>query len=217
MNGTRATPKACVRSQLMEPDQIPALNRGRTATLSRPQLLRVKRREVDGLAAFFDTYFDRTYGLICRLVGDRSLAEDLTQEVFLRVHRASDSLDPERDPWRWLVTIAYNVCRDHWGSSATRNKKSTRDMEPGLLDAVHDDPRTPGPQAAALDEEAASLVRSAVAALPFESRAVVVLHDFDGLTHEEIAKLTGSKATAVRKQYSRSLSKLADLLKERGL
>ena len=63
---------------------------------SREELEGVRRREPEALGRFFDRYFDRIHGLAYRLLGDRPAAEDVAQEVFLKVHRACDRLDPER-------------------------------------------------------------------------------------------------------------------------
>jgi len=82
------------------------------------ELERVRAREPEALAAFFERHFDRVYGLVYRLLGDRTIAEDMTQEVFLKVHRAAHQIDPARDPVPWLVTIAHNACRDLWRSNA---------------------------------------------------------------------------------------------------
>ena len=69
-------------------------------------LRRVKERDPGALAEFFETYFDRVYALVSRLLGDRTQAEGAVSEVFLKVHRAIDRPDPARDPMPWLVTIA---------------------------------------------------------------------------------------------------------------
>src|SRR5205814_249964 len=82
--------------------------------LTAADLERARDRDPEALAAFFEAYFDRIYALVYRLLGNRAAAEDVTQEVFLKVHRAVDRLDPQRDPGAWLSTIAYNACRDLW-------------------------------------------------------------------------------------------------------
>src|SRR5439155_594675 len=84
----------------------------------RAELERVRARDPEALESFFERYFDRVYGLVFRLLGDRTLAEDMTQEVFLKVHRAAHQLDPGRDPAPWIMTIAHNACRDLWRSNA---------------------------------------------------------------------------------------------------
>ena len=118
---------------------IPSVSTGEGSSaagerLDRATLERVRRRDPQALETFFDVYFDRVYGLIRRLVGDATLAEDVTQEVFLKAHRALDRLDPERDPVPWLMTIAHNACRDLWRSGAYRlsRRSASIDENPGL-------------------------------------------------------------------------------------
>ena len=78
----------------------------------------VRRRDPEALAALFERHVDRVYGFVYRLLGDQMLAEDMTQEVYLKVHRAAHQLDPARDPGPWLMPIAHNACRDLWRSNA---------------------------------------------------------------------------------------------------
>src|SRR5262249_28767345 len=79
---------------------------GRGASAFDPALLeRVRARDPEALGQFYDRYLDLVFGLASRLLGDRTLAEDATSEVFLKVHRAADRLDPTRDPAPWLATI----------------------------------------------------------------------------------------------------------------
>ena len=75
-------------------------------------LERVRARDPEALGEFYERYVDRVFGLAWRMLGERTLAEDATSDVFYKVHRAADRLDPTRDPVPWLVTITANVCRD---------------------------------------------------------------------------------------------------------
>ena len=165
------------------------------------------------MAAFFEVYFDRVYGLVHRLLGERALAEDVTQEVFYKVHRAAHQLDPDRDPVPWLMVIAHNACRDLWRSSAyklTRRSASIEDT-PGLDRAL---PARSNPERDALASERERLVQAAIMKLPESLRAPVVMHDYQGLSHEEIGAALGIRYAAARKRYSRALAALGSLLKE---
>lgn len=177
-------------------------------------LARVREREPQAMAMFFEFYFDRVYGLAARLLGDRTYAEDVTQDVFQKVHRAAHQLDPARDPGPWLMAVTHNACRDVWRSRAYKLAQKSRSLdEPDGPAAALPAPGDT-PEEATLRAERARLVQEAIVKLPEELREVVVLHDYQGLGHEEIARLTGATHVATRKRYSRALARLGEALKD---
>jgi RNA polymerase sigma-70 factor (ECF subfamily) len=182
--------------------------------LSRTVLERLRERDPEALAEFFELYFDRVYGLAYRLLGERAAAEDLTQEVFLKVHRAAHQLDPSRDPGPWVTAIAYNACRDVWRSGAYRMSRRSGSIEgdPGV--AARLTPGSNDPERDLLARERRELVRQAIQRLPEQLREAVVLYDYQGLSHQEIADMTGVNHAAARKRYSRALSALGKMLKD---
>jgi RNA polymerase sigma-70 factor (ECF subfamily) len=182
--------------------------------LSRETLEAVCRREPAALAALFEHCFDDVYSLAYRLTGERTAAEDVSQEVFLKIHKAAAQLDPSRDPRPWITTITYNACREHWRSRGYRLFSRARSIDGEakerhvLINGRRD------PEGAAVAGEREELVTRALMKLPERMRAVVVLHDFQGMSHEEIARVTRTGHAAVRKSYSRALARLRDELKE---
>ena len=172
----------------------------------------VRRREPEALAAFFEQHFDRVYALVHRLLGDRHSAQDATQEVFLKVHRAAHTLDPERDPEPWVTTIAYNVCRDFWRSGAyrlSRQAVSIDDPEHGGRSLAS---RADDPERSFISAERRDLVQKAIGMLQEPLRAVVVLREYQGFSYEQIASMTGTTPVAARKRYSRALAELGKML-----
>ena len=177
----------------------------------------VRRRDPAALDAFFERYFDRVFSIVARLLGNRAAAEDATQEVFLKIHRAAHTLDPSRDPGPWVATIATNVCRDFWRSSPHRmdRRSASIDDVPGLADRL-----TTGiadPERDLLAAERTRLVQDAVMELKEDYREVIVLREYDGRSYEEIAAILGANETAVRKRYSRALADLGRQLRKKGL
>jgi RNA polymerase sigma-70 factor (ECF subfamily) len=172
----------------------------------------VRARDPEALGAFFERYFDRVYGLVHHLLGDRSAAEDVTQEVFLKVHRAASQLDPSRDPAPWLSTIAYNACRDVWRSGAHRMGRRSASIEQNAAVAARL-AHGSDPEREAIGAERERLVREAIARLPEAMRTVVLLHDYDGLDHQEIADVLKVNHAAARKRYSRALAELGKHLR----
>jgi RNA polymerase sigma-70 factor (ECF subfamily) len=178
-------------------------------------LERVRARDPEALGAFFERHFDRIYALVYRLLGDPTQAEDVTQEVFLKVHRAADRIDPARDPGPWLTTIAHNTCRDLWRSGAYRLGRRAASLDGDSPLAATLAAGTPEPDRELIAAERERHVQEALGRLAPPLRAAIVLHDYEGLGHEEVAKITGIGHAAARKRYSRALAALARELKGR--
>jgi RNA polymerase sigma-70 factor (ECF subfamily) len=191
-------------------------NRSRWAAAPPPreELLRLRNRDPSALASFFERYLEQIFGLAHHMMGDRGQAEEVTQEVFLKVHRALERLDPDRDPTPWLTTIVCHACREVWRGAhykASRRSVSLEDIQ----DWKASHPRASGtPESVALRAERHAVVQRALLALPDNLREVVVLHDWAGLNHKEIAVALEVSHDAVRKRYSRALAALAKILKD---
>jgi len=198
------------REALAPPSPVPVKGEFARA-LDRATLERVAARDPAALATFFETYFDRVYGLVFRMLGDRTQAEDATADVFLKVHRSADRLDPARDPMPWLATIAANSCRDLWRSGAEKMRRTAVQVDdPAVRDRLTTG--TNDPERDALVREREDHVRAAVEALPEDLRQSVLLYDYAGLSHEDIAKSLGVTHDAARKRHSRALAALGRAL-----
>lgn len=183
--------------------------------LSETDLERVRARDPQALGALFEAYFDRLYAWAHRLLGERSAAEDVTQEVFLRVYRGAPGLDVTRDPWPWLVSITVNTCRDWWRSSSRRLERASVSLD-GDPELPRDLPSADrGPSGDVEADERARLVQEAIEDLPEAQRTAVLLRDWGGLTHEAIAEVVGTTPVAARKCYSRALAALGKALEGR--
>ena len=173
----------------------------------------MRRREPEALGEFFDAYFDQMYSLAYRLLGRHALAEDVLQEVFLKVHRAAPELDPTRDPGPWLTVVTRNACREHWRRRGRRIDDSSRTLDDGSRLGETLASEDGGPEQDTLRAEQERTLEDALMRLSAGLREVVVLHDYQGLNHEEIAKILGKKSATVRKRYSRALARLQRLLR----
>jgi RNA polymerase sigma-70 factor (ECF subfamily) len=192
----------------------PAPRRARIEPPPRAVLEAARRREPAALEAFFDVYFTPLHSFAWRLLGDRTAAEDLVQEVFLKVHRALGTLDPARDPWPWIATITHNACRDRWRSASYRLDRRSDSIDADPFHAESLPARDGDPEAATDARERERLVRAAIAKLPEAQREMVLLYDYEGLSHLEVAELLGIGHAAARKRYSRALESLGEILRE---
>jgi RNA polymerase sigma-70 factor (ECF subfamily) len=155
------------------------------------------------------THTARVYRLAYRLTGNRHDAEDLTQEVFVRVFRSLSSYTPGTFEG-WLHRITTNLFLDQ-----VRRKARIR------FDALPDDAeRLPsgdrGPAQVYDEEHFDSDVQAALDALPPDFRAAVVLCDLEGLSYEEIAATLGIKIGTVRSRIHRGRSQLRAALAHRA-
>lgn len=183
--------------------------------LERQILEGVRRRDPEALVRFFEYYFDRIYGLAYRMLNDRTQAEDVTQEVYYRIHRAADRLDPDRDPTPWVTTLTLNFCRSIWRSSRHRADRKTVTLDDPDRVPIQPQAKTPDPAEALLAAERERVVSQVVRELPETLREVVLLRDYQGMDHQSIAEALGLGHDAVRKRYSRALAELGRMLKER--
>ena len=151
----------------------------------------------------------RVYRLAYRLTGNRHDAEDLTQEVFVRVFRSLSSYTPGTFEG-WLHRITTNLFLD-----SVRRKARIR------FDALPDDAerlpgKEPGPAQVYDDTHFDDDVQAALDALPPDFRAAVVLCDLEGLSYEEIAATLGIKIGTVRSRIHRGRSQLRAALAHRA-
>ena len=199
------------------PDNNPAGATGgrpEPAPIAAAVLEGVRAGRPEALAEFFEATFADVYGLALRMLGDRQTAEDVTQEVFLRVQKAASTLDPARDPRPWLRTIAANLCRDHWRSFGARVARQSHPVDEDTDRAAPLRSDGPAPDAGLLQAERADRVQDAIGQLSPDLREVVLLRDYEGLDHGTIARIVGASDAAVRKRYSRALARLGELLQD---
>ena len=128
-------------------------------------------------------YGDRLWRFVRRMVGDRP-AEDIVQEVFVRVHRSVASFEPGSRFDAWLFAIAANLCVDHH-----RRERPAASLDD--LAVPPPDPRPAAPQDALEDAERREALARAVDRLPPDQRQVFLLRQEAGLPFKEIARLLG--------------------------
>jgi len=179
--------------------------------LSPEQRRLLQRRDASALEVFFEAYFDRVYGYVRRLLREEHLAEDVTQDVFLQIHRSLDSYDPARELRPWVFAIATNKVRDHWRSKGHREARAAEslDGEDGPTDVPS---ALPGPDADLVGRELAGQVRAAIDTLPDGLRMTVLLRVFEGLSFQVIGEILDLNEATARKRYSRALEKLRDAM-----
>jgi len=154
----------------------------------------------------------RVYGLCYRFTGRESEAQDLTQDVFLRVFRALGSFrSTEGSFTTWLARLTRNLLIDHY--RRTRNERVTDSIEEQL-------PRIEGVSApkradsAVAGREASELLQAALGKLSPELRETIILRDLQEMEYREIAEVLAIPEGTVKSRLNRGRAELARLLKK---
>lgn len=135
-----------------------------------------------------------------RILGNWADAEDVAQEVFLRLHRHGQGFANDAAAGGWLYRVTVNLCLDR-----TRSRRPSQEMPdlPSLERSA---------EAAVLMEEKKQRLMAALAMLPVKERAAVVLREIEGLSTAEVAAALGSSEVTVRSQISKALVRLRGIL-----
>lgn len=175
----------------------------------------------DAFEELLERHGKRIYNFILRQTGDRSLAEDLVQEAFLRVVHRAESFRRQAKFTTWLYTIARNLCIDHARKAKHRRHLALdatlrRDESGGatLLDRV--EAPNPGPDVEARDRRFRGALGRALEALPAEQREVFVMRELDGLKFREIAEVVGIPENTVKSRMRYALKGLRETLADFG-
>lgn len=166
-------------------------------------LERIARGDQEAFAALYDMLSPRVFGLILRVVVDRSQSEEVLQEVFLEVWQSAARFAPNKGQGRsWVLTIAHRRAVDRVRSSQA---SADRDIRIGFrdIDVAHD----------SVAETVESRIESrrvaeALAALPDSQREALTLAYFGGYSQSEIAALTGAPLGTVKTRMRDGLSRL---------
>ena len=170
-------------------------------------------RDDRALETLYDRHGDYVYSVCLRMVGDVQLAEDLSQEVFLRLWRRPDLFDVKRGRFlTWLLSVARNRAIDERRSRGRRFRFET----PPSVNAeemLELAPTDEGRDVAVVSEERV-VVQKALAALPPEQRLAIQLAYFGGYTQQEIAHGLHQPLGTVKTRIRLGLQKLRTLLTE---
>lgn len=181
----------------------------------------VVRRCMDGdstaWAELVRCHHRRVYGLCYRFTGNAADAEDLTQDVFLKIFSNLSAFDMGRGTLQvWITTMTRNLLVDNF--RRTRNLRSTGSLDEGWEEADRLPPSDrlvaggPSPHEAAARKELAKMVGEALAQVSVELREAVILRDLQDFDYKEIAQVLSIPEGTVKSRISRGRAELARLL-----
>lgn len=175
------------------------------------------REAFDGLVGL---YTPQIYNLALRITGSSEDAEDCVQDAFLRAFSRLHTFRGEAAFSTWLFRVAINVAND------TAKRRARQPLPASQLAAADSDgegpdletiaggsaEQAPTPDEAAILRQRRDIVLAAVQSLPEHHRAVVLLYDFQGLSYDEIARITGTRVGTVKSRLNRARLALKELL-----
>lgn len=162
----------------------------------------VKGGNLQQASILFDRYHSRIFNFLARLTMDRPMAEDLTQNVFLRLIKYRSSYRPGSKFMPWIYQMARNVFADHYQS--TKNRKASFVDVKKVMDVMEEKE-----ESRAQDEREASLHQS-LAKLDAEQRELLVLTRFQHMKYEEVAELMNTTVANIKVKVHRAIVKLRE-------
>lgn len=179
---------------------------GQTATTD-PRLLELASEgDAHAIRTLYDRFSPRVYAVVRRIAGDDDLAQDYAQEAWIRAIRALPTFRGDARFSTWLHRIAVNAALQAVRKSKTREKREAPVTPEGL-----------GPEDAAVPPKQGDAflqmrLSRALDELPEGMRRVLILHDVEGYTHEEIGEVLGVTAGTSKSQLSKARAKMRNML-----
>jgi len=155
-------------------------------------------------------HWRKVFNLAYKFVGRHDEAEDLTQDIFLKIFKALKTFDRRANFQTWLISISRNLCIDHYRSVRKERETMARDVDASVLAPVS---RERGPYGELEQVDLKHLIRVALAELPPTLRQAVVLRDLQEFTYQEIADQLGLPEGTVKSRINRGRLELARQLK----
>jgi RNA polymerase sigma factor (sigma-70 family) len=151
-------------------------------------------------------HWRKVFNVAYKFVGKHDEAEDLTQDIFLKIFRSLDTFDRRANFQTWLISVSRNLCIDHYRSVRKERETIDRDIDPGDLTPVSTEV---SPYAALEHQDRVSLLKEAMAALPETLRTAVMMRDIRELSYQEIADSLQLPEGTVKSRINRGRTELA--------
>ena len=152
----------------------------------------------------------KVFNVAYKFVGKHDEAEDLTQDIFLKIFKALKTFDRRANFQTWIISISRNLCIDHYRSVLKERQTIARDVDSNDLQPATSDR---GPYAQAEHQDLRAQLRQALETLPITLRTAVVLRDLQELSYQEIADRLGLPEGTVKSRINRGRIELAHQLR----
>jgi RNA polymerase sigma-70 factor (ECF subfamily) len=171
-------------------------------------MLRAQKNDDDSFGMLVDRHRNTLVMHLSRLVQNPAVAEELAQDVFLRIHRSRDKWEPSAKFSTWLFRISTNVAYNHFRDEKYHNRNVSLDREvPNARKREFSDGRK-GVENSLVDDVRMNEIRTAIASLPFKQRAAVLMHKYEEMDYAQIAGVLGCTPSAVKALMFRAYESL---------
>jgi RNA polymerase sigma-70 factor (ECF subfamily) len=168
---------------------------------------RAREGDHDAFGLIVETYRDRLFGLAIGILRDRSAAEDVVQEAFIKAYKNLKGFRGDSSIYTWLYRIAVNTAHNHLRRVKRRTEVDFEEVAP-IIEA-----RGQNPAESTANAELGVAIDGAIKNLPPRQREVFMLHYFERMTHREIAEVLGVTEGAVKANFFHAVQKLKGALK----
>lgn len=151
-------------------------------------------------------HWRKVFNVAYKFVGKHDEAEDLTQDIFLKIFKSLDTFDRRANFQTWLISVSRNLCIDHYRSVRKERETIDRDVDANELTPAAAEA---GPIAALEQRDRVTLLRDALAALPDALRTAVTMRDIQELSYQEIADRLHLPEGTVKSRINRGRTELA--------
>ena len=151
-------------------------------------------------------HWRRVFNVAYKFVGKHDEAEDLTQDIFLKIFKSLDTFDRRANFQTWLISVSRNLCIDHYRSVRKERQTIDRDVDANELSPAAAEP---GPIAALEQRDRVTLLRDALTSLPESLRTAVIMRDIQELSYQEIAEQLRVPEGTVKSRINRGRAELA--------
>jgi RNA polymerase sigma-70 factor (ECF subfamily) len=151
-------------------------------------------------------HWRKVFNIAYKFTGKHDEAEDLTQDVFLKIFKSLNTFDRRANFQTWLVSVSRNLCIDHYRSVRKERETIDRDVDAGELSPVA---QTVSPVAALEHRDRVDLLKKALDQLPPTLRSAVLLRDIQELSYQEIADKLNLPEGTVKSRINRGRTELS--------
>ena len=180
-------------------------------------MVQIKQGDTEALRDLIEAHQHRIIGMVAKMLGDESDAQDVAQQVFIRVWKSAGRYEPTAKFTTWLFKITRNLV---FNEIRRRKRHPTDSLDRPLGPDESDRPRqmadagVKSPDTVLLDQEMQAAIQKAIDALPETQRMAVILRRYDHISYEEIGEILELSVPAVKSVLFRARTELRERLKD---